>query len=126
MQWLSMTAKQYREMANPHNKFHAQKVTVGGVTYDSKKESKRAIQLQYLERIGEITDLKQQVEFELQEGFVNNEGKKIRSIVYVGDFSYIKDGQCIVEDTKGFKTKEYNIKKKLFMHKFPEIKFVES
>ena len=38
---------------------------------------------------------------------------------YIADFQYIeKDGTEVVEDVKGFKTKEYNIKKKLFLHKY--------
>lgn len=109
-----------------YNKYHANKITVNGITYDSKKESKRALELQFLERIGQIQDLKQQVEFVLQEGFTNNQGKKIRSIVYIGDFAYIKDGKKIVEDSKGFRTKEYKIKKKLFEYKYPEYIFIES
>ena len=124
--WESMSAKSFRALAQPKNKFHAQKTNVNGVVYDSKKEAKRAVELQYLERIGQIQDLRQQVEFVLQDGFVNNEGKKIRAIVYVGDFCYIQDGVKIIEDTKGFRTKEYSIKKKLLMYKYPEYKFIES
>lgn len=124
--WESMSAKSFRTLAQPKNKFHAQKTTVNGVVYDSKKEAKRAVELQYLEKIGQIQDLRQQVEFVLQDGFVNNEGKKIRAIVYVGDFCYTQDGVKIIEDAKGFRTKEYSIKKKLLMHKYPEYKFIES
>lgn len=124
--WKSMSAKSFRALAQPKNKFHAQKTNVNGVVYDSKKEAKRAVELQYLERIGQIQDLRQQVEFVLQDGFVNNEGKKIRAIVYVGDFCYTQDGVKIIEDTKGFRTKEYSIKKKLLMYKYPEYKFIES
>lgn len=124
--WESMSAKSFRALAQPKNKFHAQKTTVNGVVYDSKKEAKRAVELQYLEKIGQIQDLRQQVEFVLQDGFVNNEGKKIRAIVYVGDFCYTQDGVKIIEDTKGFRTKEYSIKKKLLMYKYPEYKFLES
>lgn len=124
--WGSMSAKSFRALAQPKNKFHAQKTTVNGVVYDSKKEAKRAVELQYLEKIGQIQDLRQQVEFVLQDGFVNNEGKKIRAIVYVGDFCYTQDGVKIIEDTKGFRTKEYSIKKKLLMYKHPEYKFIES
>lgn len=124
--WESMSAKSFRALAQPKNKFHAQKTTVNGVVYDSKKEAKRAVELQYLEKIGQIQDLRQQVEFVLQDSFVNNEGKKIRAIVYVGDFCYTQDGVKIIEDTKGFRTKEYSIKKKLLMYKYPEYKFIES
>lgn len=37
---------------------------------------------------------------------------------YVADFVYIdkRSGEKIVEDTKGFKTKDYIIKRKLMLH----------
>ena len=35
---------------------------------------------------------------------------------YVADFVYKKDGETIVEDTKGFRTKDYIIKRKLMLH----------
>lgn len=111
---------------NQINKFHAKKVKVGDHTYDSKKESKRAGELEFLERMGQIRNLKKQVPFELQEGYTNNQGKKIRPINYIADFTYEKDGELIVEDCKGFRTKEYLLKKKLFEHKYREYTFVES
>ena len=37
---------------------------------------------------------------------------------YVADFVYMKDGKQVVEDTKGFKTKDYIIKRKLMLHKY--------
>lgn len=36
-----------------------------------------------------------------------------RSTTYVADFVYLQDGKTIVEDTKGFRTKEYELKKKM-------------
>lgn len=106
-------------MANPHNKFHAQKVTVDGVTYDSKKESKRAIQLQYLERIGVIKNLRRQVKYELIPSKRKSDGKIERGIAYIADFVYEdKTGKTIVEDvkTQATKTKEYLIKRKLMLY----------
>ena len=126
MQFLSVSAKQFRAMAKPKSKYHAQKTIANGVEYDSKKESKRAIELEYLEKAGKIKDLQKQVRFILQDGYVNNEGKKIRPISYVADFVYIQNGQKIVEDTKGFRTEVYLLKKKIFMFKYPEYKFIES
>ena len=126
MQFLSASAKQFRAMAKPKSKYHAQKTIANGVEYDSKKESKRAIELEYLERIGKIKDLQKQVQFILQEEYINNEGKKIRPISYVADFVYEQDGKKIVEDSKGFRTEVYLLKKKMFMFRYPEYKFIES
>ena len=126
MQFVTMTAKSFREIVKPKSKYHAEKTVVNGVTYDSKKEGKRAIELEYLQRVGKIKNLQRQVRFILQEDYVNNEGKKIRPISYIADYVYEQDGIKIVEDCKGFRTTEYKIKKKIFMYKFPEYKFIET
>ncbi len=40
-----------------------------------------------------------------------------RAVNYIADFVYIgKDGSIICEDTKGYKTKEYIIKRKLMLY----------
>ena len=108
------------------NKYHAQKTCVGDVTFDSRKEARRYSTLCEWEKFNVITNLQRQVTFELQEGYTNNQGKKIRPILYIADFTYEQDGKKIVEDCKGVKTKEYRIKKKLFEYKYPEYLFVES
>lgn len=127
MEFLRMTASQYRQFrSQPKSKYGAQKTVVNGVKYDSKKESKRGQELEYLEKIGKISNLQRQVKFELQPAFTNNAGEKIRAITYVADFVYEDDGQKIVEDSKGFRTKEYVLKKKMFLFKYPEYKFIES
>ncbi|MBR2028252.1 MAG: DUF1064 domain-containing protein [Oscillospiraceae bacterium] len=108
------------------SKYHAKKCTVGETTYDSKKEAKRGQELEYLNKIGVIKNLERQVKFELQPAYTNNQGNKIRPITYIADFVYEKNGKKIVEDTKGFKTDKYRIKKKIFEYKYPEYTFVES
>lgn len=126
MQFLSVSAKNFRSLVTTKSKYRAEKTLVNGVQYDSKKESKRAIELEYLEKTGKIKNLQRQVRFILQEGYENNEGKKIRPISYVADFVYEQDGKKIVEDTKGFRTEVYIVKKKIFMFRYPEYKFIES
>lgn len=93
--------------------------------YDSKKESIRASNLKILERAGSISDLKEQVIFELQPSFKLN-GKTERSIKYIADFTYIQDDNYIVEDVKGFKTEVYKLKRKMLLFKYSNIKFIES
>ena len=42
-----------------------------------------------------------------------------RKVVYRADFVYTdKDGSQVVEDTKGFRTKEYVLKRKMFLYKY--------
>lgn len=120
-----MTISEYRAIVKK-NKYHANKVEMDGVVYDSKKEAKRAAVLIQQEKYGIITNLQRQVSFELQPGYTNNKGAKIRPITYRADFTYEQDGKKIVEDCKGFRTKEYSIKKKIFEYKYPEYTFVES
>ena len=116
---------QFRSMMK-NNKFHAQKAEYNGRTYDSKKEARRASVLEQQVRCGIITGLRKQVEFTLQPAYVNNQGKKIREIKYIADFVYNKDGKLYVEDTKGFRTPEYKIKRKIFEYQYPGYTFVES
>lgn len=120
-----MNYLQYRQLTKK-SKYHAKRVTVGDVTYDSKKEAKRASVLEQQAKYGLISNLQRQVVFELQPGYVNNQGKKIRPITYIADFTYKQEGKQIVEDVKGYRTKEYTLKKKLFEYKYPEYTFVES
>jgi len=93
--------------------------------YDSKKESVRANELKLLERAGHITELCEQVIFELQPSFKCN-GKTERAIKYIADFIYYKDGDFVVEDVKGFKTDVYKMKRKMLLFKYPDITFIET
>ncbi len=108
------------------SKYHSQKVIINGIKFDSKKEGNRYIELKLLERAGEIKGLELQKSFELQPTFKKN-GKTYRKIVYIADFCYldIKRGKYIVEDVKGFKTKEYALKKKLFEYKYKDLELIE-
>lgn len=128
MQFMSVSAQAFRDMVKKPNKFHAQKTVVDGVTYDSKKEGKRAIELEYLQRAGKIKNLERQKRFILQEEYINNEGQKIRPISYLADYYYEENGQKVVEDVKSpaTRTQVYMLKKKIFQFKYPDIKFIES
>ena len=87
--------------------------------YHSKKEAKRAQELRAMLAAGEISDLREQVKFELIPTQRDTEDKLLeRSCNYVADFVY-KDkwGLEVVEDCKGFRTETYNLKRKLMLHK---------
>lgn len=109
-----------------YQKYHAQKTIVEGMTFDSKKEANRYLELRLLEKAGEITDLRCQVEYELipaQYGpnVTTPRGKTKRgpllerAVKYKADFVYNDSGETVVEDVKGFRTKEYVIKRKLML-----------
>ena len=107
-------------------KYGSKKVTRDGMTFDSVKEYRRFCELSLLQKAGAITELRRQVEYELipaqrepdtvgVRGGVKK-GKTIElAVKYVADFVYKENGKEIVEDTKGFKTKDYIIKRKLML-----------
>jgi hypothetical protein len=102
-------------------KYRNKKVLVNGIKFDSLKEAKRYIVLKMKLLTGEITYLKLQPEFVLQEGF-RKDGKWHRAIKYRADFRYrTVAGETVIEDTKGYRTEVFNIKQKLFESRYPEL-----
>lgn len=73
-----------------------------------------------MQRAKQLSNLRLQVPFLLQEGFKKN-GTTHRKIEYIADFVYEENGQTVVEDTKGMKTETFKIKQKLFEYKYPEL-----
>lgn len=120
------------------SKYHAKKVTRNGITYDSKKEMNRHAELLLLERGGAISELQRQVKFTLlpahyetferygKNGQPIKDGQRCveRAVVYVADFVYKQNGELVVEDVKGIRTKEYILKRKMMLH-FHGIKIKE-
>ena len=104
------------------NKYGARKTRLDGFTFDSKKEAGRWGQLVIMERVGHISELQRQVPYILVPAEDGPDGKRLRELLYVADFVY-KDvrGNTHVEDVKGFRTKEYLIKKRLmwYLYKIP-------
>lgn len=110
------------------NKYHNRSVrTSDGVVHDSRKEANRWLELKLLESAGGITELKRQVEFPLipaqYEAIPTGKRKRKvkkklleRAVAYRADFVYQdENGEIHVEDTKGYKTKDYIIKRKLML-----------
>lgn len=111
-------------------KYRNRKVTIDGVTFDSKHEAQRYRELQVLERAGQIYGLELQKKFVLvpaqyetfdrygKNGKPLKDGKKCveKEVAYYADFTYITArGEYVVEDAKGVKTKDYIIKRKLML-----------
>lgn len=108
------------------NKYKNVKVEIDGIKFDSKFEAEFYFgELQWLQAAGEITKIERQKVYLLQPAF-KYQGKTIRAIHYVADFVVTyKDGRVEVIDTKGVQTKEYLLKKKLLLYKYPKINFRE-
>ena len=97
------------------SKYHSRKITRDGMTFDSVKEYRRFCELRLLERAGAITELERQVKFELIPS-QRIAGKVVeRACAYIADFVYMENGKKVVEDTKGFRTPDYIIKRKLML-----------
>ena len=94
------------------SKYNAKKTKIGDITFDSSKEAQRYLELKLLLRAGKIRGLRMQVKFEL---IPKQDGE--RACNYVADFVYedAVTGQTVVEDTKGVKTRDYIIKRKLML-----------
>lgn len=110
--------KKKEETPKKVSKYRNEKITINGVKYDSKKEAKRAEQLETQQRLGIITDLEKQKKYVLQPSF-KFLGKTIREIAYVADFVYMENGNLVVEDVKSPITRAnpvYKIKKKMMMY----------
>nr|DAU10844.1 MAG TPA: Endonuclease [Caudoviricetes sp.] len=102
------------------SKYRNKKTVVDNIKFESNLEATRYKELKLLQRAKQISNLRLQVPFLLQEGFKKN-GKTHRKIEYIADFVYEENGQTIVEDTKGMKTETFKIKQKLFEYKYPEL-----
>jgi hypothetical protein len=100
------------------NKFGAKPQRQDGVFFASKKELKRWNELKAAEEAGTIRDLRRQVKFPF-----TIDSKLMFS--YYADFVYIEDGSEVVEDSKGFKTPLYKLKKKIIEYKY-KIKILET
>ena len=96
-------------------KYHNQKITVRGRTFDSKKEAERFLLLEQLMKNGEIQGLKCQVPFILCEKQYRNGKLKEREWKYIADFVYYRNGEKVVEDVKGYRNKS-DPAYRLFVH----------
>ena len=130
-------------------KYHNVETSVAGIRFQSLKEARRYEYLCRCVELGVIEDLRLQVDFTLQEGYTTAKGERIRAIRYKADFTYkvksagydhifqldmadieywrgLYPGALVIEDTKtrGTRTKEYKIKRKLMADKGYEVREV--
>lgn len=110
------------------SKYHSKPVEIEGIRFDSIAESRRYADLLLMVKVGEISGLVVHPRYELQPAFRYN-GRMERAITYTPDFEYFTpDGWKVVEDVKGgsaTKTEAYSIRRRLFIRKFEDVKFME-
>ena len=119
-----MSIEDYRALSS-RSKYGNKKIEIDGYTFDSLAEAERYKQLRLMEQAGAISDLRLQPRYELQPGFTDNDGVKQRPITYTADFSYAENGLRVTEEVKGARTKEYLIKKKIFLFRYFDLTFRE-
>lgn len=117
-----MNVSEFLKNQKKKPKYNNQKV--GG--YDSKKEKERADLLKAYQKMGYISNLQEQVKYILipsqyEDKVVRGKQKKVcieKEVSYKADFVYTDKirNELIVEDSKGFRTKDYIIKRKLMLH----------
>lgn len=120
-----MTWQNYKNKS----KYGAKKVEIDGIIFDSKKEGRRYQELKMLQKAGDISGLQRQVKYILipaqrepdtkgpRSGIIK--GKLLeRECSYIADFVYknTHTGEWVIEDTKGFRTAEYKIKRKMMLY----------
>lgn len=108
------------------NKYRSKKViTKDGQVFDSRKEFERYKYLKLQEELGMICELNRQVHYNLlpnqplRNPRVNEKGTNIKSeraVKYIADFTYWENGLFVVEDTKGMRTPEYILKRKMMKY----------
>lgn len=98
-------------------KYHSRKVTVNGIVFASHREARRYQELQMLLRAGEISQLQMQKKYTLIPAQKKPSGGTERAVTYTADFVYKdRDGNEIVEDSKGVRTQQYIIRRKLLLY----------
>jgi hypothetical protein len=113
----SMSIEKYRReilkqgdkpKATKRNKFNAQKVDLDGMTFDSKKEHRRYIELKAMQQRGEIFGLEHHTKFELApKTKLEGEKRAKPALRYFADFTYYNiTGEYIVEDVKSEATRK--------------------
>ena len=110
------------------SKYKNVKVVMNGLVFDSEKEAQYYRDLLLLLKAGEISDLQRQVKYVLipaqrEPDIIGPKGGRKpgklleHEVAYIADFVYKdKEGNTIVTDTKGYRTKDYIIKRKLALY----------
>ena len=110
-----------RVQSRKKNKYNARKTTVYGITFDSKREAEWYMILCEKQRLGKIKHIECQPTYTLLEGFRDNQGKPQKPISYTPDFLVeYDDGRREVIEVKGVRTRDYLLRKKLFLHMMRE------
>lgn len=108
------------------NKYGAKKVEIDGHVFPSKRESAYYLVYKDMLERGEIVNLELQPRFTIIPAYTNHAGKKVRPCHYTADFLlHFPDGTQKVVEVKGFHTRDYMLRRKLFEWQYREYEFEE-
>jgi hypothetical protein len=111
------------------NKFHAKKVVIDGIEFDSKRESEYYSHFVDMANAGIVTKIECHPKYTLLESFRGRDGKTERAITYKPDFRITyADGSVEVIEVKSKRTAkepDYIMRRKLFKHNNPNVRFLE-
>ena len=100
--------------------------TLDGIVFASKLEMNRYSFLLMMQRTGKIYSLCRQRSFKLCDDFFIG-GKKKRGIKFTIDFEYVrmKDNVHVVEESKGYPSRDYIVRLAWFLSKGLDLQFHE-
>jgi len=93
----------------PSHKLHARPTELDGIRFASKKEARRYADLMLAKKSGDVIFFLRQVPFHLPG----------RTKYYADFLVFWADGTVTVEDVKGFRTKDYKMKKRQVEEIYP-------
>lgn len=101
---------------------------VDGISFRSTLEADCYQLLKSWRDAGAINNLELQPKFLLQCGFRRGgpvDGEWVRPITYRADFAFEIGQQEYVVEAKGFRTQPYILRRKLFLGRYPDLRFLE-
>lgn len=108
------------------NKYGAKKVEIDGHVFPSKREAEYYLTYKDMLARGEIVNLELQPRFTLIPAYTNHAGKKVRPCHYTADFLLTyPGGRQVVVEVKGYRTRDYMLRRKLFEWKYSKYEFQE-
>jgi len=107
------------------NKYGNKNIIVDGIKFDSRDEARFYTYLMDCKAKEMIQNFELQPKYELQPKFKGVDGKSYQAITYTPDFFiYHLDGsvECIDVKTMGTATQQGELRKKMFIYKYPNVK----
>jgi hypothetical protein len=108
------------------NKYGAKSREIDGHEFPSLKEASYYLRYKDMLKHGEIIKLELQPKFTLIPSFKGKDGKTERSVCYTADFRLTYPGGCVVVvEVKGYKTRDYVLRRKMFKWFNRDVDFIE-